>query len=280
MRPGQDGSSRWHWAGPSLVLFLLSGCAHIPGLDRALLADRTPAAHRSDLTSRYVVHCPDVLSFQIDNKPEWHGERAIGSDGRVWLDAETTLRVDGQTVPEITQEAARYLHLAPESVQIRVAGFNSQQLYLLGEVNGLQQVVPYQGPETIVDLLQRVGGLTGGAAPRDIQVVRAHVADGKTPETFRVDLADIILRHNQESNLTLEPFDKIYIGQTPQSKVSKCLPPWLRTLYESFWDMRQAKKSETSFSGEHSASAHGTLAAKQLYPAAISAAVPVGGTPE
>ena len=74
----------------------------------------------------------------------------------------------------------------------------------------------------------------------------------KPPEVFQVDLAAIVLKHEQKSNLTLEPFDKIYVGQTGQSKLSKSLPPWFRALYESAWDMRRT--------GEKAAPEAGTAA--------------------
>jgi polysaccharide export outer membrane protein len=191
------------------------------------------------VSARYVVHCPDALSFRIDGRPDWGGDRIVGADGRVWLAPGVSVRVDGLTVPQIAARASRQLDLLPECVEVNVAAFNSQQIYLFGEVSGLQQAVPYQGPETVLELLQRAGGVTTGAAPRDVQVVRSHVADGKPPEVFQVDLAAIVLQHEQGSNITLQPFDKIYIGQNRQCKLSRCLPPWLRTLYEECWDMRR-----------------------------------------
>jgi protein involved in polysaccharide export with SLBB domain len=92
--------------------------------------------------------------------------------------------------------------------------------------------VPYEGPETIVDFLQRVGGMSSRCAPADIQVVRAHVADGKPAETLRVDLAGILLKDDQRTNVTLQSFDQIYIGQSRQSLVLSCFPPWLQPLYK------------------------------------------------
>jgi protein involved in polysaccharide export with SLBB domain len=225
--------------GPGLLLALLSGCGQVPGLDRALLADRDPAAHRGDLTSHYIIHCPDVLTFEVEGRPDCAGERVVGSDGRVRLLPDVAMRVDGLTVPQVEAVASSRLNVPPERVHLTISAYNSQQVYLFGEVSGLQQAVPYRGPETVLELLQRAGGVTSGAAPRDVQVVRAHVADGKAPEVFQVDLAAIVLQHDQGSNLTLEPFDKVYIGQTRQCKLSKCLPPWLRALYEEFWDMRR-----------------------------------------
>src|SRR5207248_2701268 len=121
-----------------------------------------PAGHHGDLASQYVVHCPDVLAIMIDGRPDWCGDRAVGSDGRVWLDSDTALRVDGLTVAEITAAAARRCRLRPERIAVRVAEYNSQRVYLFGEVKGLQQSVAYEGPETVIELLQRVGGITPG----------------------------------------------------------------------------------------------------------------------
>src|SRR5262249_15709504 len=135
------------------------------------------------------------------------------------------------TVAEAARNIADCLQTQPSCVHVSVAQFRSQQIYLFGEVNGLQQAVAYHGPETVLDLLQRVGGITDGAAPRDVQVVRSHVADGRSPEVFKVDLAAIVLGKEQKTNITLEPYDKIYIGQTGRCKLGKCLPPWMRLLF-------------------------------------------------
>ena len=225
-------SSGWCRAGPGLVLVLLAGCGHVPGIDRALLADHDPASHRGDVSARYVVHCPDALSFRIDGRPDWSGDRLVGADGRVWLAPGVSVRVDGLTVPQIAARTSRQLDLLPECVEVTVAAFNSQQIYLFGEVSGLQQAVPYQGPETVLELLQRAGGVTTGAAPRDVQVVRSHVADGKPPEVFHVDLHAILFRRDNQTNVPLEPFDQVHIGQSRTSRFGACLPPVVRPAYD------------------------------------------------
>jgi protein involved in polysaccharide export with SLBB domain len=114
---------------------------------------------------------------------------------------------------------------------VRVAGYNSRQIYLLGEVPGLPRSVPYRGPETVLDLLQRAGGVTPGAALDDIRVVRSHVADGRPPEVFQVDLHAILVKHDQQTNITLEPFDQVHVGERRSAQLRCCIPPWLRPLY-------------------------------------------------
>jgi protein involved in polysaccharide export with SLBB domain len=200
-------------------------------MDRALLADRNPASHRTDLMSHYVVRCPDVVSIHVDGRPACSGDRTIEPDGRVHIDEKTALRIDGMTAPEAARSVADLLRVEPMRVTVNVTEYRSQHLYVFGEANGLEQAVAYRGPETVLDLLQRVGGITTGAAPRDVQVVRSHVADGKAPEVFQVDLADIVLGREQRTNITLQPYDKVYIGQTQRCKLSKCLPPWARSMF-------------------------------------------------
>ena len=157
-----------------------------------------------------------------------------------WI-TDDRLHVDGLTPPEIARAAADRLGLPSDRVRVGVIEYNSQELYLFGEVAGQERSVPYQGPETILDLLQRVGGVAPGAAVGDIQILRSHVADGTSPELFEVDLA-AILRGDQKTNVCLEPFDQIYIGQTKRSHFKTLLPPWLQALCERVHDVRWTRR--------------------------------------
>jgi len=72
-----------------------------------------------------------------------------------------------------------------------------------------------------------------------VQIVRSHVAEGKAPEVFHVDLAAILNKHDLQTNIPLEPFDQIYVGQNRRSKLCPCLPPWLRPLFEALSGMKR-----------------------------------------
>src|SRR5205807_5024264 len=104
------------------------------------------------------------------------GQQPVGSDGRIALGEAGRARVDGLTPPEIARQVAQKAGVPAGRVSVFVAAYNSQQLYVYGAVPGEERAVPYQGPETILDLLQRVGGLTPGSSPTDVEVARAHVA--------------------------------------------------------------------------------------------------------
>ena len=222
----------WFWLG--LVLWLPAGCAgDRPHLDQALLTDKGAAVRNEGVADVYTVFCPDVLEIAVDGRPGLSGRRPVIVDGRIDLGYLGRLRVEGRTVPAITNRIAEVAGVPPEQVHVRVVDFNSQKVYLTGEGNGVQRAVAYRGSETVLDLLQRVGGITPGAAPGSVHVIRTHVAEGKPPEVYHIDLEPIVLRHDQRSNLRLQPFDQIYIGETRKSSLQKCFPHWIQPLYKS-----------------------------------------------
>jgi protein involved in polysaccharide export with SLBB domain len=232
MRPSSGRSRRQRWLLGTIVT-LSAGCAASrTNLDQALLAQRASAAPAGEAIRLYHVHCPDVLDVTVRGDVALSGRRVIGPDGRIEV-GETRLRVADDTADEVAAAVAAQLGVQPDQVRVSVADFNSQQIYLLGEVTGQQRALPYRGPETVLDLLRRAGGITPGAAPADVQVVRAHVADGKTPEIFHVDLEAIVLKKDRCCNIVLEPFDRVYVGQTQRSQLDPCFPPWLRPFYQT-----------------------------------------------
>jgi polysaccharide biosynthesis/export protein len=234
------GQSFW-WAGfLALLPGLLSGCAaNRVHLQQAVLTNMPPLAHFAEIASAYHTRCPDVLRVEIAGLPHYSGLRRIDPDGRINLGDAGRPRVDGETTPAIVRTVAHEIGVAPEQVQVAVVEYNSQYLYLFGQVAGMQRAVPYQGPETVLDLLRRVGGLTPSAAPRDIKILRPHIADGKVPEVFHVDLAAILVRNDPETNIVLEPYDQVHIGQSRRSSFGACLPPWLRPVYDRLCGMKR-----------------------------------------
>jgi protein involved in polysaccharide export with SLBB domain len=212
----------------------LFGCATTDAqIERALRTDRNPAAHAKNVDVLYRLRCPDTIDVQIEGRPALSGTHPIDPDGRVRLAGDMAVLVSGKTVPEAVSAIAGAVGLSVRPVRIRVAEYNSQSIYVFGTPEKAQQVVPYRGPETILDLLQRVGMADKGATLGDIQIVRAHVADGKPPEVFPIDLQAVLIRHDLQSNIRLEPFDRIYIRQSCGSRLACCVPPVLQPMYRA-----------------------------------------------
>jgi protein involved in polysaccharide export with SLBB domain len=223
------GRSIWRAGSLTPLLALLGGCLTNRGqIEQALIAYRPPPAHSVQVAAMYRARCPDLLQIEIAGLPQYTGPHPISPDGRIDLRDAGRPQVDGETLPEIVRTVAEAAAVPPEQVHVSIAEYNSQYIYLFCQAAGSQRVVTYHGPETVLDLLHRAGGLPQGAAVGDITIIRPHVAEGKTPEVFHIDLAAIILRKDPETNILLQPFDQVHIGQSRRSSLRDCLPPWLR----------------------------------------------------
>jgi polysaccharide biosynthesis/export protein len=202
------------------------------------MADKANSRRNDGVPESYLVGCPDVLEIAVVDRPQLTGRFTVGPDGRIEMERLGRPRVEGCTTAQVARLLADQTSVPLDRIQVRVADYESQEVYLFGQVTGLQRAVPYEGPETVLDLLQRTGGITPGAAPADVYVIRSRVSEGRRPEVFHVDLRAIVLKHDERSNVRVRPFDQIHVGETRQARVERSIPPWLRPLYQSVWDTR------------------------------------------
>jgi protein involved in polysaccharide export with SLBB domain len=212
---------------------LLAGCTNANFLNRNAPQPLDPAGSADTPAPdiRYRVSCPDVLDIAFAERPEWDSYAAIDLDGRLPLEAIGRPRVEGMTLDEVRAELARESGMPLESVRVNLAAPRSNRIYVNGPVRGHTRVVAYQGPEPVMDLLKRVGGLPPGSKLNQVYVVRPHVAAGRRPEVFRVDVEAVLLDQNASTNIPLRPSDQVYVGETRGSTFSRILPPWLGTAY-------------------------------------------------
>jgi protein involved in polysaccharide export with SLBB domain len=223
--------------GMGLILCLLTGCClGRPHLDEALLADDGSVDRNHGVATAYLIACPDVLDVQVTGRPDVSGRYTVKADGRIEL-GRRRVRVEGLTTPDVAARLTDRVEAPAADVHVRVAEYNSQQVYLVGEVTGLQRAVPYMGPETVLDLLQRTGGIKPGAEPHEVHVIRARVAEGQAPQVFHIDLQAILLQKDERTNLRLQPFDQVYVGESPQACYARCVPPCFRAVYDALWGM-------------------------------------------
>lgn len=222
----------------TLCLFA-AGCAHgvqyRADIEKKLMDQRAGLADRAQALEQYVIGCPDVVEITAADQPDGGALRTVGADGRIDLGAFGQLRIEGLTPAQAAALAASAMGVPAGAVQVRVAEYKSQQLFLFGQVVGWQRSVPYQGQETVLNLLQRVGGITPGAEPRDVYVVRPHIVERGRPEVFHVDLEAIALRHDDKTNLRLMPGDQIHVGETRGVRMERAIPPVLRKLFGGEW---------------------------------------------
>ncbi|MBA4192302.1 MAG: hypothetical protein C0467_30395 [Planctomycetaceae bacterium] len=217
---------------PLFALFCV-GCADCKFLRKTCPTPSDPivAAQTPAPDTAYRVGFPDVLELAFADYPEWDVYASVDLDGRVALAHPGSPRVEGRTLEDIRHELARLARIDPERVTVRLAAARSSRIYLHGPIRGRCRVVPYQGPEPVIEFLKRVGGLPPGSKLNQVYIVRPNVATGARPEVFQVDVQDVLVDNNHATNVPLKPSDEVYIGETKRSVLARILPDWLGPLY-------------------------------------------------
>jgi protein involved in polysaccharide export with SLBB domain len=228
-----------------LAVALFAGCAgHRQAIDRALAAGKDLPPTR-DLAAHYLIRCPDQLEIRAPQCPEAEGVRAVAPSGFIVLLPGGEVEIAGLTAPEAGHAISRRLGCL---ATCRVVKHDSQHVFLVDPRGATQRAVPYRGPETVVEFLRRAGGLEG-AELQTVQVVRAHVADGRPPEVFDVDLGAILLKQDAQTDVRLAPFDRVYVAQTKRWRLCACLPPWMRPVYRRLTGEAEAARALAGPSG-------------------------------
>jgi polysaccharide export outer membrane protein len=207
--------------------------------ERRVLADQSPQDLSPLIVTNpapYTIGQGDVLSIVVWDHPELAGSGmtaataavdsgtappnavqpgfAVDHMGRIQFPLIGLLHVEGQTEEQarslLTKKLARYI--AQPSLTLRVQSYRSKRVYIDGEVKapGLQAINDI--PMTLVEALNRAGGMLPSADQSRIVIERG-------PSRYMINLRDLVQKGVNPGTVMLRHGDVVRVHSRDESKV-------------------------------------------------------------
>ncbi len=180
-----------------------------------------PALQRRDW--RYRLRPSDVIGVNFSVTEVFNQLVAVQPDGYITLRAVGDLRVEGQSIPEVTEtiRAAYARIVSPQVIAIELKEFEKPYFIVSGEV-ARPGKFELRGDTTVAEAVGIAGGFRDTAKHSQVLLFRRVSNDWM--EAKKLDLKKMLRAGNLSEDLHLRPGDMIFVPKNAYSKILPFIP--------------------------------------------------------
>jgi polysaccharide export outer membrane protein len=194
------------------------------------VGDRGQAPVLQHRNRRYQLHSADVLELSFPFTPEFNQSVTVQPDGYITLRGLDSIRVEGQTLPEVTNTLrtayAKILH--DPVINVELKDFEKPYFIVGGEV-GHPGKFDLRGETTATEAVAIAGGLRESA--KHSQVVLFHRVPDGWVQVKKLNMKKMLKDGNLDEDAYLQPGDFLYVPKNTMSKIGRFIPTSSLGLY-------------------------------------------------
>ena len=168
---------------------------------------------------QFLIGPGDILELQLFDNTKYNGEYKVLNDGKASLPLVGNISLEGKTLNEarkILNDKYSTLLLVPD-LNLSLVESRPLNITIIGEVQkpGFYKIKnEIYNPTTIIDAIQRAGGITIGSNLEKINLIRKFKEEGKIiKKSAVINLGDFSETGDQSNNLVLMHGDIIKIDK-------------------------------------------------------------------
>jgi len=179
---------------------------------------------------RYQLHSADVLELNFPFTPEFNQTVTVQPDGYITLRGVDSIRVEGQTLPELNDSLravyGKILH--DPVINVELKDFEKPFFIVGGEV-GHPGKFDLRGETTATEAVAIAGGLRDSA--KHSQVVLFHRVPDGWVQVKKLNMKKMLKDANLNEDAYLQPGDFLYVPKNTMSKIGRFIPTSSLGLY-------------------------------------------------
>ena len=179
---------------------------------------------------RYQIHSADVLELGFPFTPEFNQTVTVQPDGYITLRGVDGIRVEGQTLPEVTTSLrtayTKVLH--DPVINVELKDFEKPYFIVGGEV-GRPGKFDLRGETSATEAVAIAGGLKDSAKHSQVLLFH-HVPDGWM-QVKKLNMKKMLNNADLNEDAYLQPGDFLYVPKNTMSKIAKFIPTSSLGLY-------------------------------------------------
>ena len=175
--------------------------------------------------SNYTLGENDVIEIEVIRHPEVSGQYVVNQEGNIQYEFVGDVNVSNLTKSEVQTKLEEKLgeYIISPEITIKIIGYNSKVVYVIGEVARPGKIFMKGDEITIREALIQAGLPLLSARMSKAELITP--IEGSEADTQRVDVEALLVKGDLRENLIMKPGDTLYLPPTGMTRVMRTIQP-------------------------------------------------------